>query len=149
MPRPVPHQILQVFSNRTAMAQVMMLSEQCVKQAACGGVCRLVQLLQRQREQVASEPVMGAAGSARTGGDACFGRIRLGGTQRQAGSVIQSRRASLSRKVRAAMSLSWPAGLRQFHASAKWRLSRHRLQSGCSARSARTQASSGGPIWRP
>src|ERR1039458_10450397 len=66
--------------------------------------------------------------------------MRLEGTCRRGGNPIQPRCSNLSISVRAAMSLSWPTGLRQFQRVAKCWLKRRRLQSGCAANNWRTRS---------
>jgi hypothetical protein len=57
----------------------------------------------------------GAWGAAKPEGGSRLCRIRLTGALRRNGRSIQPRSSSFSNKLRAAMSLSWPAPLRQFH----------------------------------
>src|ERR1035437_2920758 len=75
--------------------------------------------------------------------------MRLEGTCRRGGKAIQPRFSNLSNNVRAAMSLSWPTGLRQFQSVAKYWLKRRRLQSGCAANNWRTCARSVRAMCRP
>src|ERR1035437_3787166 len=75
--------------------------------------------------------------------------MRLEGTCRRGGKEIQPRFSHLSNNVRAAMSLSWPTGLRQFQSVAKYWLKRRRLQSGCAANNWRTCSRSVRAMCRP
>src|ERR1019366_9346419 len=75
--------------------------------------------------------------------------MRLEGTCRRGGDAIQPRCSNLSSSVRAAMSLTWPTGLRQFQSVAKCWLKRRRLQSGCAANNWRTCSRSVRAVCRP
>src|SRR3569832_1484971 len=68
--------------------------------------------------------------------------IRLTVARRLAGKAIKPRASSFSNRLRAAMSLSSPAPLRQFHRSHSTRDNRHLLQAGWPASKERTDSRS-------
>lgn len=68
--------------------------------------------------KLASGPCKGSWLMERSSTGICLCRIRLGEARRRAGKTIQPRCSIFKRSVRAAMSLSWPVAVRQFHSPA-------------------------------
>ena len=94
----------------------MVLMQQRIEQGTLAGNCLSTgAFADDQRQQPLQGLIDRGLGAAKPEGGSRLCRMRLTGTIRRGGRSIQPRLSSFSNKLRAAMSLSWPAPLRQFH----------------------------------
>ena len=112
---------------------IELCGERLQTQTGCAPAARVLTSRMLSGSKTTKGPSTGASVILLPREGICLCRMRLDGSCRRGGKAIQPRCSSFSNSVRAAISLSWPAGLHQFHRRANSWLKRRRLQSGRAA----------------